>query len=94
MSDDPQTIGELDREQDRKRRMTVWRRAAWTAVWARRLRGTGVPVRWADREDRECSCPKCAGIAALQASDARGKRKAQCEDCAYRFKIVRVTLSQ
>lgn len=88
--------GELEycAEQDRKRRMAVWHRAAWSAVWARRLRGPAVPVRWSDECDRECTCPKCAGTAALQCPDSRGKRKAQCEECAYRFKLVRVVLAQ
>ena len=74
-------------QQDHKRRMAVLHRAAWTAVWARRIRGPAVPVRWV--EQQQCECPKCAGKAAVQATDTLKKRKAQCESCGYRFKLIR-----
>jgi len=49
-----------------------------------------VPPPIKEEPKEECSCPKCAGTAALQCPDSRGKRKAQCEECSYRFKVVRV----
>jgi len=74
-------------QQDHKRRMAVLHRAAWTAVWARRIRGSAVPVKWAELQ--QCECPKCVEKAAVQATDTLGKRKAQCESCGYRFKLIR-----
>ena len=88
---DALSIAELEHceEQDRKRRMALWHRAAWTAVWCRRLRGPEKPVRWMDAADRELPCPKCKDVAAAQAANARGKRKASCCACGYTFKVVR-----
>ena len=76
-------------QQGRKRRMALWHRAAWAAVWCRRLRGPVKPVRWVDPAERELPCPKCSGVAAAQAANALGTRKARCCACGYRFKVVK-----
>jgi hypothetical protein len=89
-------VNELEycEEQDRKRHMALWHRAAWAAVWCRRLRGPEQPVRWVDPADRELPCPKCEGPAAAQAANAKGKRKASCCACGYAFKLVKVARSE
>ena len=76
-------------QQGRKRRMALWHRAAWAAVWCRRLRGPAKPVRWVDAAEREVPCPKCSGVAAAQAANAPGTRKARCCACGYKFKVVK-----
>lgn len=85
---------EYCKEQDRKRRMALWHRAAWAAVWCRRLRGPEQRVRWTDPADRELPCPKCKGVAAAQAANARGKRRANCCDCGYAFKLAKAARTE
>jgi hypothetical protein len=46
------------------------------------------------RQNQELSCPKCKGVVAAQAANARGKRKASCCVCGYRFKVVKAARSE
>ena len=59
------------REQDRKRHMAVWHRAAWAAVWCRRLRRPGLPPRWGVSTDGDTAHPTCKGAVSLQVVWAR-----------------------